>query len=184
MAILAAVDHAAWKTLVILRIELFAIVVTRNVQCVGKAGAGRQLRKRHGASNRTGAIHIVNDLRQLPRQHRQTARIWFAHIVHTLGGRFIGIVIAKHFLKKWRDIGIIGIIDLIADGPEDYAGMVAISFDHAFQISLVPLRKILCIAEVLRRIDIVTVPPFVFGALPFVEGLIHDQQPHLVAQIQ
>ena len=168
----------------ILRIELFAIVVTRNVQCVGKAGAGRQLRKRHGASNRTGAIHIVNDLRQFPRQHRQTARIWFAHIVHTLGGRFIGIVIAKHFLKKWRDIGIIGIIDLIADGPEDYAGMVAISFDHAFQISLVPLRKILCIAEVLRRIDIVTVPPFVFGALPFVEGLIHDQQSHLVAQIQ
>ena len=36
----------------------------------------------------------------------------------------------------------------------------------------------------LGRIDIVTLPPFVFGALPFIEGFIHDQQPHLVAQIQ
>ena len=47
-----------------------------------------------------------------------------------------------------------------------------------------PLGKVLGIAEMLGRVHVMPLPPFVFRALPFVEGFVHHQQAQFVAKVQ
>ena len=168
----------------ILLIELLPVIVSGKIQRIRVACQIAQLRKAHCAGHRPAVIQAMDLLRQLRRHHGQPARVRLSHIVQPLRQGFIGIVIAHHFPEERGNIRIIGIINLVSDAPQNHAGMVPVPPYHAGQILLMPLRKILGIAEVLRRIDIMALPPFVFDAFPLIKRLIHDQKAQLIAQIQ
>ena len=184
MAVLAAQDHAPRISFVIFLIELLPVIVSGEIQRVRVARQIAQLRKAHRAGDRAAVIQAMHLLRQLRRHHSQPARVRLSHIVQPLRQGLIRVVIAHHLAEQRGHIRIIGIIDLVSDAPQNHAGMVPVPPDHAGQILLMPLRKVLGIAEVLRRIDIMALPPFVFDALPLVERLVHDQKAQTVAQIQ
>ena len=126
----------------------------------------------------------MDDLRQLPGHHGQTARVGLAHVVEALGQGLVGVVVAQHLPEQRGYIGVVGIVNLIADGPQHDGGVVPVALHHALQVGAVPLGEVLGIAVALGGIDIVALPPLVLGALPLVEGLVHHQQAQLVAQIQ
>ena len=62
--------------------------------------------------------------------------------------------------------------------------MIPVPAHHALQVDPVPCREVRTISEMLGRIHIVSLPPFVLDAFPFVKGLIHDQEAQFIAQVQ
>ena len=184
VAVFAAQDDPVGEADVILRVELLLVVVAGGVQRVGIAGAGGQFRERHGAGHGAGGVQRVNNPGQLPCHHGQAARVGLAHVVEALGQGLVGIVVAQHLPEQRGHIGVIGVVNLIADGPQHDGGVIPVALHHALQVGAVPLGEVLGIAVALGGIDIVALPPLVLGALPLVEGLVHHQQAQLVAQIQ
>ncbi len=80
-------------------------------------------------------------------------------------------------------VGVVGIVYLIADAPQDDAGVVPVPAHHGPQVGIMPGGEGLEIALVDGRIDIVPGGPFVLGVLPFVKGLVHHKEAHPVAQV-
>ncbi len=62
--------------------------------------------------------------------------------------------------------------NFVADAPENDAGVIAIAIDHGDQVRLAPL-----VVE-----PAVTI--FFLGQLPLVEGFVHDEKSHLIAQVE
>ncbi len=79
-------------------------------------------------------------------------------------------------------VGIVGVVDLIADTPQDHAWVVAVAQDHICEITLVPHGKISVISLVLRGINIVSLPPLIFGSLPLIKRLIHHEKAKDITQ--
>ena len=61
--------------------------------------------------------------------------------------------------------------------------MVAVAADHCTQISVMPLGEIFIISLVFRRVDVVSLPPFILRRFPLVKSFIDHQEAHRVAQI-
>ena len=80
-------------------------------------------------------------------------------------------------------VGIVGIIDLVSDAPEDDGRMVSVAKHHGGQILFMPLREVLKVALVSGRINVVARGPLVLGVFPFVKGLVHHQEAQSVAQV-
>lgn len=62
--------------------------------------------------------------------------------------------------------------------------MIAVALYHSRKILYVPLRKVSRIAVMLRRINIMPLPPFVFAPFPLIKRLIHHKQTEPVTKIQ
>ena len=97
------------------------------------------------------------------------------------GGVFL-VADGDQFLGHLVAVAVKLVGDLVADAPEDDAGMVAVSPQHGPQVGVVPLVEIEVIAE--RRLA-AGVLGKVEGPVPrpFVEGLIKYIHPHLIAQV-
>ena len=80
-------------------------------------------------------------------------------------------------------IGVIGIINLITNAPQNHGRMVSVPPHHAPQIRFVPEREILEVSLMLRRIYVMPHRPLVFRILPLVKGFIHHQKSQPIAQI-
>ncbi len=78
----------------------------------------------------------------------------------------------QHFRKVASLFVRVLVVNLIADAPQDDAGMIAVSSHKAGHVPRLPVPKKARI--IIGRLR----------ALPHIEGLIHDQQSHLIGQIQ
>ena len=165
-------------------VKILPVVVTDHVQLVSIAGMVGQLGEAQSAGDGPGVVQPVDDFRQFFGDRGQPTRVGLAGVIKPFGSRLVGVVVAQGFLEQGRHVGIVGVVDLVADAPQDHAGMVPVPQHHGGQVALVPFGEVLGIAEMLGRVHVVPLPPFVFRALPFVKGFVHHQEPQLVAQIQ
>ena len=79
-------------------------------------------------------------------------------------------------------VGIVRIVNFISDTPENDAGMIPVSLDHRPEVCLMVCGKVEIVTLVSRRIDIMTVGPFVLGQFPFIECLVHHEKAEPVAE--
>ncbi len=183
VAVLAAQKGLLRKPAVVLGVQMLFVIVAHHVKPAEQPGLGGQLgkcrRQRHGA----GIVLLPDDLLQLIRYGHQPHGVGLAWVILPLRRRFVGIVVACHRREGGVAVGVVGIVYLIADAPQDDAGVVPVPAHHGPQIGLVPDGEGLEIAFVDGRVDIVPGRPFVLGVLPFVKGLVHHKEAHPVAQV-
>ena len=70
------------------------------------------------------------------------------------------------------DVGFGGVVDLVAGGPEDDAGMVAVALDGVGGVAHGPVVEV----------EVVVVGIFADG--PAVEHLVHDEEAHAVGEVE
>ncbi len=78
----------------------------------------------------------------------------------------------KGFEDGDGDFGLGGVVDLVAGGVEDDAGVVAIALDGGGVVALGPLAEV----------EVVVVG--IFGDGPAVEHLVHDEEAHAVGEVE
>ena len=81
----------------------------------------------------------------------------------------------QQFAQRVRAVGVGLVADFVARAPQHDRGMVAVAMDEVGHVPLVPF------------VEVVAVPvgaDLCFRHLPLVEGLVHDQESHAVAQVQ
>ena len=182
VAVLAADDRLARELVVVGRVEVFLVVVADEVERLEKAGVAREFGEGGAHRHRPCRILGLDDGGEAPRDRREAPRVGTVRVVGALLGRLVGVVIAGHRLEHGAGVGIVGIVDLVADAPGDDRGVVAVGVDHVDEVALAPLVEVPRIALVPRRIDIVPLPPLVLGVFPLVEGFIDDVETERVAE--
>ena len=68
--------------------------------------------------------------------------------------------------------GLRGVVDFVADGPEDDAGVVAIALDGVGFVALGPV------------VEVEVVVVGILGDGPAVEHLVHDEEAHAVGEVE
>src|ERR1035441_4439645 len=79
--------------------------------------------------------------------------------------------------------GIGGVIDFVADAPQDDRRMVAIPQHHILGVADAPDFESLVVSAARHGPAIAAFGPLAFAADPFVEGFVHHQQTHAVAEV-
>ena len=120
-------------------------------------------------------------------QHGEALGVGAGGIVHALRLRLVGVVVAGnaaagHGHETRVAVGIVGVVDLVADAPEDHARVIAVAQDHVCEIALVPRGKGSVVALIFGRIYIVSLPPLVFGTFPLVKRLVYHEEAEDIAQ--
>ena len=85
-----------------------------------------------------GGILLLDLVRQHGGQDGQTLHVRLSGIVHALRRGLVRVVVARHGGEAGMAVGIVRIIDLVADAPHQNAGVIAIPAHQCFQIVLVP----------------------------------------------
>ena len=140
---LAAVDHPVRVGGVVGGVELFAVVVARQLQ------------------------HVRAALRAFP-----------GHVVVAVGGPGVGLRVPPFHLglqRRGEGRGVrggVGVEDLVADGPQDHAGVVPVP-PHPGAHVIAP--------AVVEEAGVVELG---LGDAPHVKALVHHQHAHTVAQLQ
>ena len=157
-------------------VQIFFVIVTRNVDGVDQAKICGKLRERSCKRHRMRGVHGTDDSTQTVCHGCQTLGIGAQGIVQTLGFWLVGVVIACHDVKAWMAVRVVGIINLVADAPKDNARMIAVAPYQICEVALMPHREICIIAFMSWGIDIVSLPPFIFGPLPLIKCFINHQK--------
>ena len=153
--VFAAVDHAIGIGGVVGGVALLLIVVANDVELgIIEVRFNRRARGRDGARG-VERLHIAAEPRG--------------------DGREVGGV---------ARIGVVGIVDLVADGPHDNRRMIAVAQDHVLNVAVGPLVKIGMVAGGAEARAVPVVHPFPFAVGPFVERLVHDEKAELVAKVE
>ncbi len=187
VAVLAAEERLVRKCLVVLCVQVFPVIVPSDVDGVDKAKLCGELGEGGGKRYRMRGVHCFYNAAQMLCQHSEALGVGARGIVHALRLRFVGVVVAGnavawHSYKARMTVGIVGIVDLVSDAPQDHARVVAVAQDHVGEIALVPDGEIGVVALIFRGIDIVSLPPFVLWPLPLVKRLVHHEEAEDVAQ--
>ena len=80
-------------------------------------------------------------------------------------------------------IGIVRVIHLVADRPEEDRRVVPVAAHHVRHVAFDPHLEEVITAVETGRADVPPLDPLALGELPLVRSLIHDQQPQFVAQV-
>src|SRR5207248_1803994 len=85
----------------------------------------------------------------------------------------VGVGSSDELFEDWdRDVGVRRVVDLIAYGPEDDGGMIAVALDGRGFVALGPIAEI----------EVVVVGVFSDG--PAVEHLVHDEETHTISEVE
>ena len=80
-------------------------------------------------------------------------------------------------------IGIVGIIDLVADAPKEDAGVIAVAAHHVGHIAVDPLLEEVVGSVERWGADVPALDPLALGKFPFVGSLVHHEQAEFVAKV-
>ena len=125
-AVLAAQERAVGIGCVVGGVEIFLIIVAYDVELGAVAGNIRQFRKGDGRRDRPGRVMLLDDCDELPGDAGQPLGVRLVGIVHHFLGRFAGVVVARHRQEARVAIGIVGVVDFVADAPQDDRRMVVL----------------------------------------------------------
>ena len=73
-------------------------------------------------------------------------------------------------------IGVVGIVHLVADAPEEDARMAAVAAHHVGYVAVNPLLEVVERALETGRAFVPALQPLALGELPLVAGFVHDKQ--------
>ncbi len=157
-------------------IQIFFVIVTRNVDGIKKAKICRKLWKCSRERHRVRGVHGPHEITQMFCHGCQTLGIGAQGIVEMLGFWLVGVVVACHFVKAWMAVRVIRVVNLVADTPQNDTRMIAVAPYHIGEIALMPDRKVRVVTFMPWGIDIVPLPPFVFGTFPLVKRLVNHKK--------
>ena len=180
VAVFRTVDDTLGVGLMIRGVAALGVVVAHHVH---GGGIGRGV-GHHDAGQRTRCgtrgVDVLNNLGQTLRDEADALGVGLLGLVAAVSrlGELLPVAV-EHGVR----IGIVGIVHLVADAPHEDRGVTAVAAHHVGHVAVDPVLKIGIGTLKLGGAGVPSLHPFALGELPFVRGLVHHQQSHLVAQV-
>ena len=115
VAVFTAEEGFVREAGVVLFVELFLIIIADDVERVDIADIGGEFGERDGGGDGAGGIAPLDDGDEFPCDNGEAFHIGASAVVFAFGFGFVGVVVAKNLIEKRSYIGVIGIIDFVAD---------------------------------------------------------------------
>ena len=80
-------------------------------------------------------------------------------------------------------VGVVGIVDLVADAPHEYRRMVAVAAHHVGDIAVNPLFKEVVGAVKSGSAFVPALDPLALGKFPLVRSFVHNEKTYSVTHI-
>ena len=180
MAVLRTIDDALRIALVVFLVAALGVVIAHHVDGLW---IFRLVRHHHACQRTCDGTRRID----VPHHGRQP----LGNLSDALGIRLLGLVAAIHRLcevlavavENRVRIGVVGIVHLIADGPQEHRRVVAVAAHHVCYVAVNPFLEEVERALIARRAAVPAFEPLPLRELPLVAGLVHDEESQLVAEV-
>ena len=164
----------------VLVVTILGVVVAHHIDSLGIFGLVAHHHTCKGTGDGTAGIDAAHTGGEALGNLSDALGIGTRRIVATEHRLVDGRVLA---IEDGMRIGIVGIIDLVADAPKEDAGVIAVAAHHIGHIAVDPLLEEVVGAVERWGADVPALDPLALGEFPFVGSLVHHEQTKFVAKV-